>query len=89
MYILHGSLKKYIIVINKPFAVVVIIIIDLFWTAPEHLREPEPGYSQKGDIYSFAIVVNEIFTRSAPYEDLDLSAKGALFTQNAILARMT
>ncbi|ELU14321.1 hypothetical protein CAPTEDRAFT_133767, partial [Capitella teleta] len=39
------------------------------WTAPEILREnfPNPRGSQKGDIYSFAIICFEIVTRSEPY----------------------
>ncbi|KAM9425888.1 guanylyl cyclase C [Pholidichthys leucotaenia] len=31
------------------------------WTAPEHLRQP--GTSQKGDVYSFAIICQEIILR--------------------------
>jgi hypothetical protein len=42
---------------------------DLLWTAPELLRmkqRPDVG-TQKGDIYSFAIVVQEIAYRAQPY----------------------
>ncbi|KAL2100695.1 hypothetical protein ACEWY4_002456 [Coilia grayii] len=35
------------------------------WTAPEHLREQ--GISQKGDVYSFAIVAHEILLRERPF----------------------
>lgn len=42
----------------------------LLWVAPEHLREPLPvGGTQKGDVYSFAIILQEIIHRSEPYED--------------------
>ncbi|XP_076338996.1 uncharacterized protein LOC143240447 [Tachypleus tridentatus] len=42
---------------------------SLFWMAPEHLREPYPTKtgSKKGDIYSFAIILQEIITRSGPF----------------------
>ncbi|XP_067133555.1 atrial natriuretic peptide receptor 1-like [Centruroides vittatus] len=44
----------------------------LFWTAPEHLRDPHPERqgSKKGDIYSFAIILQEIITRTGPFERL-------------------
>ncbi|XP_077991656.1 speract receptor-like [Glandiceps talaboti] len=42
----------------------------LLWRAPEHLRQgqqmPEAG-SQKGDVYSFAIILQEIYSRAQPY----------------------
>ncbi|XP_023670189.1 guanylyl cyclase C [Paramormyrops kingsleyae] len=35
------------------------------WTAPEHLRKE--GISQKGDVYSFAIIAQEIVLRECPF----------------------
>uniref|UniRef100_A0A669CG65 Guanylate cyclase n=1 Tax=Oreochromis niloticus TaxID=8128 RepID=A0A669CG65_ORENI len=35
------------------------------WTAPEHLRKG--GVSQKGDVYSYAIIAHEIVMRQAPF----------------------
>ncbi|KAM8723242.1 guanylyl cyclase C [Acanthopagrus schlegelii] len=35
------------------------------WTAPEHLRED--GVSQKGDVYSYAIIAHEIVHRKTPF----------------------
>ncbi|XP_072299840.1 guanylyl cyclase C [Eucyclogobius newberryi] len=35
------------------------------WTAPEHLRKN--GISQKGDVYSYAIIAHEIIMRKAPF----------------------
>ena len=43
---------------------------SLFWVAPEHLRKKDPliSGSQKGDVYSFAIIIQEIVTRTEPYD---------------------
>ena len=51
---------------------------DLLWTAPELLRmKPSPVYgTQKGDVYSFAIVLQEILYRTFPYSSMDLEYKG-------------
>ncbi|TNN55617.1 Heat-stable enterotoxin receptor [Liparis tanakae] len=35
------------------------------WTAPEHLRKD--GVSQKGDVYSYAIIAHEIWLRLSPF----------------------
>ncbi|CAN9505803.1 unnamed protein product [Ophioblennius macclurei] len=35
------------------------------WTAPEHLRKD--GVSQKGDVYSYAIIAHEIVMRQPPF----------------------
>ncbi|XP_072531268.1 guanylyl cyclase C [Salminus brasiliensis] len=35
------------------------------WTAPEHMRVQ--GFSQKGDVYSFAIIAQEIVLRECPF----------------------
>ncbi|GAA57152.1 retinal guanylyl cyclase 2 [Clonorchis sinensis] len=53
---------------------------ELLWTAPEHLRESPLVYmgSQKGDVYSFAILMQEIITRSAPYSMLELAPSEVL-----------
>ncbi|KAL4224613.1 Nitrogen permease regulator 2 [Mactra antiquata] len=43
----------------------------LLWTAPEHLANYEQGaigVSQKGDVFSFGIILQEIAMRAGPYE---------------------
>ena len=50
------------------------------WTAPELLRlhNPPPGGTQKGDVYSFAIICQEIISRNGVFyvESMDLSPQG-------------
>lgn len=43
--------------------------LDKFWTAPELLRmtSPPPQGTQKGDVYSFAIICQEIVCREGPF----------------------
>ena len=44
------------------------ILTDKYWVAPESL---EPGTwikgSPEGDVYSFAIIISEIFSRQPPF----------------------
>ena len=58
---------------------------DMLWTAPEILIEknkPEGAFvpgTQKGDVYSFAIIVQEILYRQGPFyvcEDNQPQPKG-------------
>lgn len=51
----------------------------MLWYAPEHLRTDMPlKGSQKGDVYSFAIILEEIIVRGGPYEHYrsEFSPKG-------------
>lgn len=51
---------------------------DQLWTAPELLRcrNLMSQGSYKGDVYSFAIIMQEVISRSAPFCMLDMPAKG-------------
>ncbi|XP_054830463.1 retinal guanylyl cyclase 2-like [Eublepharis macularius] len=50
---------------------------ELLWTAPELLRDPAmfPNGTLKGDVYSFAIVAQEVVLRGPPYCTSDISAE--------------
>ena len=41
------------------------LLLSDLWTAPEHLRQE--GTSQKGDVYSFAIIAHEIVLRKSTF----------------------
>jgi len=53
-------------------------IIDLFWKAPELLRDPHAPIkgTQAGDIYSFAIILYEILGRKGPFGNINLEPRG-------------
>ena len=57
-----------------------IVATDLIWTAPEHLRTAFPGQSQKGDVYSYAIILHEIVLQSGPFGNTELTPEGLRFT---------
>ncbi|XP_010220028.1 PREDICTED: retinal guanylyl cyclase 2 [Tinamus guttatus] len=50
---------------------------ELLWTAPELLRDPDMCRKGtfKGDIYSFAIILQEVVVRGPPYCTSDLTAE--------------
>ncbi|XP_017314984.1 retinal guanylyl cyclase 1 [Ictalurus punctatus] len=50
---------------------------DQLWTAPELLRSRKllNKGTQKGDVYSFAIIMQEVISRSAPFCMLDMPVK--------------
>ena len=51
----------------------------MLWTAPENITSDHrrPGGSREGDVYSFGIILHEIFYRLGPFAGWeDLTAKG-------------
>lgn len=67
---------------------------ELLWTAPELLRDPDMRRKGtfKGDIYSFAIILQEVVVRGPPYCTSDLSAEGRpwfLFSFKALHRALT
>jgi len=55
-----------------------VFISDLLWVAPEILRLPHRPTrgTQKGDVYSFGIILQEFHTREGPYSSSYLDPKG-------------
>ncbi|XP_035381201.1 heat-stable enterotoxin receptor isoform X1 [Electrophorus electricus] len=70
---MHGRLKSTNCVVDSRMVVkitdfgcnTILIPGKDLWTAPEHLRVQ--GISQKGDVYSFAIIAHEIVLRECPF----------------------
>lgn len=53
-------------------------IRKLLWRAPELLRDPNtlPRGTQKGDVYSFGIILYEMIGRSGPWGKTQFSIPG-------------
>ena len=53
-------------------------VVDLLWVAPEILRLPTRPIrgTQKGDVYSFGIILQEFHTREGPYSSSYMDPKG-------------
>lgn len=63
------------------------VLLELLWTAPEILRVPgEPGLhgTLPGDVYSFAIVMQEVVIRGPPFCMLDLTAAGEIIALDGL-----
>ncbi|VDL93958.1 unnamed protein product [Schistocephalus solidus] len=86
-YCSHGSLRDILetkrVVLDVEFKLsfikdlVKVSCSHLLWTAPELLRETigRTVGTQKGDVYSFGIILQEILCCSEPFPDCDLSAQ--------------
>jgi len=54
-----------------------LLLAELLWTAPEVLRNDDlSGATNKADVYSFSIIMQEVIIRSYPFEMLDKSYEG-------------
>lgn len=51
-----------------------LLFLDQLWRAPELLRNHIHG-SQKGDVYAFAIIMYEIFSRKGPFGQINFEPK--------------
>lgn len=65
---------------NNYFSYILLLLLslDLLWTAPELLRQPnlQKKGTQPGDVYSFGIIMQEVVVRGEPFCMLALSAEG-------------
>lgn len=61
------------------------IFPDRLWTAPELLRMQDPplGGTLKGDVYSFAVIVQEVIMRDRPFCSEPLTPEGEPFLGHA------
>ena len=53
-------------------------LTEYLWRAPELLRmaNPPPCGTEKGDVFSFAIILQECHTRQGPWSGSGISNKG-------------
>ncbi|OQS05772.1 kinase [Thraustotheca clavata] len=57
------------------------------WMAPEVIMGTE--YTIAADIYSFGVILSEFSTHAVPYSDVKNPATGRLYTQQAIMSKVT
>ena len=76
------AFKLYLLMECIIVPVLLSVITERLWAAPELLRLPEMplGGTQKSDVYSFGIIVHEIIYRESVFyvANVDLSPKGRL-----------
>lgn len=63
---------------------------ELLWTAPELLRDPEAAArgSQPGDVFAFAIIMQEVIVRGEPYCMLPLTPEGERDASHSTYSRL-
>ena len=76
----HYREDTIVVVIIIRSSVFFCFVLDLLWVAPELVQIPNrpPRGTQKGDVYSFAIVLQEFHTREGPYSANFMEPKGWL-----------
>ena len=64
-----------------------LFLVEKFWVAPEHLRDPRLPLSQPGDIYSYGIILQEILLRDLPYSTYEFVAPRGKTTDHSSLIK--
>ena len=78
LFIFYSFCARHLLVIMFISSPLPLSPTDLMWTAPELLRDSDapPGGTQKGDVYSFALTLYEVYSRSGPFGDIELTPRG-------------
>ena len=69
---------KELLILVQYYIVNYMIIPGLLYTAPEHLRNTDVNHegSQKGDVYSYGIIIQELLTRTPPFGSYSQNPEG-------------